>query len=322
MIGRILLRCLMLLLAALLVTGCGGDAESPQGEEPDLGARSAERDPGRTQPETGRTPKRQTQPDGGDGVRLLDEGDAESFSALARRLGGQVGITVGAPGDPGSEQLGPLRSGDAWSTIKVPIAAKVLETAGGPGALSADQKGLISRALTASDNAAADKLFASLGDHDAQAAAATGEVLREAGDTTTRVSAVGRDGFSPYGQTDWSDTQQHRFMALLAGDCVAGPASSRYLLSLMARVVADQAWGLGSAGAGAARFKGGWGPGIDGRYLVRQMGVIEINGKEVVVTLAAIAPDGRFASGKAAATALARWIVENVNAGSAEPVDC
>jgi len=254
---------------------------------------------------------------------LLDRRDAQSFDALQTRLGGEVGITVGTPGDADSEQLGSLRTGSAWSTIKVPIAAGVLEAAGGPKALSTAQQGLIGRAITASDNAAADALFASLGPDDEQAAAATGEVLREAGDATTRVSAKGRDGFSPYGQTEWSLEEQHRFMALLAaGDCLADPASSRYLLELMAQIVADQQWGLGSAGAGAARFKGGWGPGTDGRYLVRQMGVIEVDGEDVVVTLAVVAPDGQFATGTAAATELARWVARNVDPGEAQAVKC
>ena len=72
------------------------------------------------------------------------------------------------------------------------------------------------------------------------------KLLREAGDTGTQVSTQGRDGFSPYGQTQWSLLDQHRFMTALAGRCVVSPAAGAYLLDLMGRVTSDT-WGLGSA---------------------------------------------------------------------------
>ena len=98
--------------------------------------------------------------------------------------------------------------------------------------------------------------------------------MREAGDTETTVSTHGRDAFSTYGQTEWSLREQHRFMAALAGGCIASPASRRFVLGLMSQVTSDT-WGLGSAGV-EALWKGGWGPGVDGRYLVRQMGEIRV----------------------------------------------
>jgi hypothetical protein len=75
---------------------------------------------------------------------------------------------------------------------------------------------------------------------------------------------------------------------------------------LMRQVVAEQRWGLGSAGTTAA-FKGGWGPGADGRYLVRQMGVVQVGGRPLAVSLLTEAADGSFATGAASATAIARW---------------
>jgi len=317
--GRPLLRWLVPLLAAIALAGCGNGAS--QQREVELGGETAETAPARTEPEAGEPTE--TAPPPSDGrAPLLDERAAKSFDAFAERLGGEAGITVGVPGDPEAEQLGSLTTGSAWSTIKVAIAARVLEQVGGPDGLSAEQEGLIRSALTASDNAAADELFASLGGGDSQAAGATGEVLAEAGDTTTQVSAQGRDGFSPYGQTEWPLVEQHRFMARLAGGCLGDAAGSEYLLSLMGDVVPDQRWGLGSAGAESARFKGGWGPGTDGRYLVRQMGVVEFDGKEVVVTLATVAPDGQFASGTQALTKLAGWVAENVDTRGATPARC
>jgi hypothetical protein len=142
----------------------------------------------------------------------------------------------------------------------------------------------------------------------AGAAAAVDEVLAEAGDTTTHVSSIGRDGFTPFGQTEWSLELQELFMSRLAAGCVGSPASNSYVLDLMGEVSSDT-WGLGSAGM-PARWKGGWGPGIDGRYLVRQMGVLEVGGGETVIALAALPNDGTFETGQSMATSIAQWAAE------------
>jgi len=308
------------LVFAAVLGSCGPESE-PAGEEVRLGTETEQRRPAtETQSTTEQEPpaKPAERPPSS---ALIDDRTATAFGSFSEGLDGEVGLTVGVPGSPDSQRLGQLDSGVAWSTIKVPIAARVLEKAGGPGGLSGGQEGSMRSALTASDNAAADTLFGSLGSDDAAAAASTGEVLREAGDTNTEVSAEGRDGFSPYGQTEWGLVEQHRFMARLAGRCVVDAESSEYLLSLMGEVVPDQQWGLGSTGEGAS-FKGGWGPGTGGGYLVRQMGVIEVDGKSVVVTLAAEPSDGQFASGTQMLTKMAGWVSENVNARAAKPAGC
>ena len=231
------------------------------------------------------------------------------LDALGRRLGGKIGATLGAPGAGPVASGGELRSGVAWSTIKVPIVLRVLQDAGGPAGLTARQRELSRRAITLSDNAAAAELFAGLErSHGglAGASAAVTEVLREAGDDVTTVSTQGRGSFSTYGQTEWSLRRQHRFMAALAGGCIASSASRRFVLDLMSQVTSDT-WGLGSAGV-PALWKGGWGPGADGRYLVRQMGEIRVHGRPLVVTVAAIADDGTYVSGQELATAAARLL--------------
>ena len=311
-----LLGWVIALLAVTLVAGCGGGSEASG--EVRLGGETERREAKTTTepaPEAAAAPGRPAT------TELIGDRAAVAFEAFAEGLSGEVGLTVGAPGSPNSQRLGRLSSGVAWSTIKVAIAARVLQEAGGPKGLSGVQRRAMRSALTASDNGAADTLFGSLGSGDASAAASTQKVLRETGDTQTEVSAQGRDGFSPYGQTEWSLTEQHRFMARLAGKCVAGAASSNYLLSLMGQVVPDQQWGLGSTGS-PARFKGGWGPGAGGGYLVRQMGVIEVDGRSVVVTIAAEPSDGQFASGTQMLTEVAGWVAENVDARAAEPAGC
>lgn len=298
------MHLVLCLLVAVAVTlgACGEDGSEPADlsntrEQDDLQRRidDAERRLKRLRERDER--KRRAQPSRPTGLS-----GAEAFLSA---LDGQAGFTVGPPGGAEPRSAGSLSSGSAWSTIKVPIALRVLQRAGGPDALAGARLSQIESAITRSDNAAAAQLFASLGST-AAAASEVQSVLREAGDDGTRVSTQGRDGFSPYGQTDWSLERQHRFMAALAGGCVGGKRSSAHLLDLMGRVTSDR-WGLGSAGA-PARWKGGWGPGTDGRYLVRQMGTLELDGQTLVVTLAAIPSDGQFESGQRLATEMARWI--------------
>ncbi|HMI82313.1 MAG TPA: hypothetical protein VK480_11035 [Solirubrobacterales bacterium] len=237
------------------------------------------------------------------------------FDELEASLPGQVGIAIGPPGAGPAVTAGSLTTGSAWSTSKVPVAMRVLQQVGGPGGLSASQADEIRRALALSDNEAALSLF---GDLEAAhggpvgAAAAVDEVLAEAGDTTTRVSSVGRDGFTPFGQTEWSLELQELFMSRLAAGCVGSPASNEYVLGLMGEVSSDT-WGLGSTGL-PARWKGGWGPGVDGRYLVRQMGVLSVGGGETVVALAALPDDGSFETGQSMATSVAQWAAQKAPA--------
>jgi AcrR family transcriptional regulator len=232
---------------------------------------------------------------------------------------GEVGMTIGLAGGQ-AETSGTLTTGSAWSTIKVPIALAVLRDAGGPSGLDAGQSDSIRQALTISDNAAASRLFEALADRHGgvpDAAAAVTEILRAAGDGSTTVSTRGRDGFSPYGQTDWPLAAQQRFMSGLVAGRAADATSTSYVLDLMGRVTSDT-WGLGSIGL-AARWKGGWGPGTDGRYLARQMGVVDHAGTKVIVCIAACADDGRFESAQALATQLARRALGHVGRDGFEP---
>ena len=238
----------------------------------------------------------------------------DGLGSLAAQLDAEVGVSIRAPG--GSReyaQAGSLQSGSAWSTIKVPIALRLLDDVGGPTGLSERQHADIAAAISQSDNAAAARLFADLArEHggDAGAAAAVGTELARAGDEATTVSTVGRDGFSSYGQTEWSLDAQGRFMAALLAGCLGDPASRRLLLAQMHSVTSDR-WGLGAIDL-PALWKGGWGPGVDGRYLVRQMGAIEAPAGPIVVTLAARSADGSFEASTADASAVARWLADRV----------
>ncbi len=224
------------------------------------------------------------------------------FTAMAQRLSGSSGIAylpVGSTGAPTT--LGGWSSGVAWSTMKVPVAIAAVRADGARPA--AATSALLRRAITASDNAAAEALWARLGSG-TKAAAATSAVLRDGGDQATVVPAARtRPGFTAFGQSVWSLSQQARFAAALP--CVKGGAP---VLSLMGQVTSSQRWGLGTLGS-SARFKGGWGPGTSGGYLVRQFGVITLpRGGQLAVALANEPADGSFATGTANLTALTRWL--------------
>ena len=195
---------------------------------------------------------------------------------------------------------GTLTSTVAWSTIKVPLAiASVRADGGRPSATTA---ALLRRAITQSDNAAAEKLWARLGSPTA-AARAVEAVLRDAGDPKTQVeSRRVRAGYTPFGQTVWPLARQTQFAARLP--CLSGTDA---VLSAMGQVVPSQRWGLGRLTG--ARFKGGWGPGTDGRYIARQFGIVTLpQGGQVAVAIASQPADGSFATATAHLNVMATWL--------------
>ena len=238
---------------------------------------------------------------------VLSPADRASFAHLEARLGGRVGLVVSGLGDGQRVQrLGTINSVIAWSTSKVPIAMAIVDAG-----LAGAQRANLRAAIAASDNAAAERLWAALGGG-AQAADATDAQLRAAGDDHTRIQPHRlRAGYTPFGQTLWTLTDQARFTAGMA--CLSAGAQ---VLGLMGQTVARQRWGLGSTGV-AAQLKGGWGPGsqpgVGGGDLDRQMGVLTIHGRPLAVTIASEPRDGTHGAGTRALTAIARWVVAHAD---------
>jgi len=235
---------------------------------------------------------------------ILSPTDLRSFKRLG--LGGRYGLAVSGVGrGQRVQRTGTFASGIAWSTSKVPIALAVM-AAGQGEAERAD----MAQALMASDNAAATRMWQSLGSAE-QAAAATDAQLAAAGDTVTHTEsqAVAGGGYTPFGQTVWSLADQTRFAAGMA--CL--PGADR-VLSFMGQVVPAQRWGLGATGYDA-QFKGGWGPGTEpgasGGWLDRQMGLIRVKGKPLAVSIAAA--DGSHETSTRALTTIARWLVSHAD---------
>ncbi|HEX8121747.1 MAG TPA: hypothetical protein VF549_10840 [Solirubrobacteraceae bacterium] len=233
---------------------------------------------------------------------LLTAADKASFGKLVSRLGGRSGVAV-APLGVGQrvEEAGSVRSGVAWSTIKVPLVAAAFSAA--PDGTT---RGLARRAITASDNAAAEQLWSRLGGG-TRAGRAVQRQLAAAGDATTRVQTQRvRAGFTPFGQTVWPLRAQVRFMA--GFPCVSNATE---ILTLMGSVIASQRWGLGSVGR-KAQLKGGWGPDASGAYMVRQVGVLELGAHPVAVGIITQPADGSFATGTRNVSEIARWVEQHV----------
>ncbi|WP_231384168.1 MULTISPECIES: serine hydrolase [Mycobacteriaceae] len=217
-----------------------------------------------------------------------------SFAQLANTIGANVGIAYAPVGQNQVATLGSLQNGVAWSTIKVPLAIAALH-ANRPNAQE-----LAAKAVTASDNDAAEQLWASLGPAP-QAAQQVQAVLRAGGDTGTAVESRRlRPEFSAFGQTQWPLARQAVFAAHLPCMAVAAP-----VYSLMRNTVPDQRWGLAGLNVPS---KGGWGPGAGGGYLVRQFGIVHAPAGDLAVALAAEPKDGSFGSGTAALNQLTQWL--------------
>ncbi|MDP7707136.1 hypothetical protein [Mycobacterium sp. TY815] len=218
------------------------------------------------------------------------------FGQLRERMRGKVAIAISAVGaDARARVLGDWPAGQAWSTIKVPLAIAVLRETN-----QTEVSQNMVAAITDSDNAAAESLWSSLGEPSV-AAQKVEAVLRETGDQTEVQSRRVRPPFTAFGQTIWSLTAQTRFISSAVCDTRNGA-----IFALMGRITPDQSWGLGNISG--ARFKGGWGPKPTGEYLVRQIGVIPTPGGMTAVSMAVEPASGSLAQGTEELSDVASWL--------------
>lgn len=227
---------------------------------------------------------------------------AADFAQLQARLHAKTGVVLGPVG-AGSDApvtLGDWSSGPAWSTIKVALVIAAMRQENTPQVT----KPMIA-AITESDNAAAESIWEGLGEP-TTAAAKVEAVLRETGDPTTVQSQKVRPEYTAFGQTDWSLAHQALFLSAAACDPRDQP-----VLTLMGEVENDQKWGLGVLPN--TKIKGGWGPSLSGRYLVRQIGILPTPKGLTVVAIAAEPESGSFPDGIQALTELAKWLEAHVD---------
>lgn len=219
-----------------------------------------------------------------------------SFEQLSAAVPANVGVAIARPDRTFS--LGGWWSGVAWSTIKVPLAIAALRN----DWLGA--RDLVVRAITESDNRASEELWSQLGEP-MDAARRVQVVVAEGGDTATTVESRRlRRGFTAFGQTQWSLQRQARFAAELSSIPDAAE-----VIDLMQRLVSGDQWGLAAKGIAA---KGGWGPGVQGGYLVRQFGIVPTPSGQWGVALAAEADDGEFETGVDAVNTMTDWLLSRL----------
>lgn len=238
-------------------------------------------------------PKPASPPRACDGAEFAAPGDgrlsSQEMRAVVEKVSRDTGTTISVawfnPVTERIETAGSAQAWTAWSTSKVPLAVAVSQ-AGKAG----DLAGSLSAALRQSDNGAAEKLWQSLGTSNTARAQAVTQILRQAGDNSTTVpSTRERLAYTVFGQTQWSTASQVGFMMKLP--CLAGAGP---VVSNLGQVSSDQRWGMGRLPG--ATFKGGWGPGTKGGYLVRQLGWYrDSTGKRVPLAIAAQA--GSFDGG-------------------------
>jgi len=218
-----------------------------------------------------------------------------SFGQLCDGVPATIGAAIVAPGGA-LFSFGEWSTGVAWSTIKVPLAI---------AALRSDRSragGLLGKVISESDNPASEALWSQLG-APADAARRVRAVIAEAGDPDTVVESRRlRQGFTPFGQTQWSLIRQAGFAARLPS---LGEAAT--VIALMHRLTAAQRWGLAAKGFAA---KGGWGPGLRGDYLVRQFGMVPAASGHVGVALAAQA--NSFEAGVDVLNTMADWLLNHL----------
>lgn len=227
--------------------------------------------------------------------------------ALAKSLPGQVGIAIVPIGSDVAISLGTLRTGRAWSTLKVPVSLAAERRLG--TAVTTQE----AKAITFSDNDAAEDLWSSFGSSRTAVDAVT-TVLREGHDTTTHISSEIDTPPSFPGYSMWALADQARFGAHLP--CM--PGTDR-LLRLMSAVGPNQRWGVANLartnrGVRSTAVKGGWGPGTGTSplYLVRQLGIVTTPRGQFAVSIAAVPRSNSFADGTQMLTRVGGWLSRNL----------
>ena len=313
---------LLLLACAAIIAGCDADDEtttisvsSPPADEP----AKPGRDP--VAGDAGRGPE-----------PVLEASEVRELERFAANAPGAVGFALAPLADGEPVVVGEARSGRAWSTMKVPLLVALIDRVGGVDELSATERAQAEASLTASDNEAALALFDRLGALEGGpegASAAIEAVLRRAGDRDTEVNTEpSPEGFSTYGQTQWSTRASALFFRALAGGCLLGGGDTDFVLSLLRDVVADQRWGLGQADTpddAQVGIKGGWGPEPGGGYLVRQSGVVTDGANGYVLSVIAVPDDTSeesFTAGQDLVSEAADLVARQAGAGPRASVTC
>lgn len=192
----------------------------------------------------------------------------------------------------------PVRTGSVAKALIVAQALRLVRRQG--RALSTRQKDQARLAITRSDNASADALYAFIGRHDGIVELATDLGL-------VRTAAAQRAAH--WGQTLTTPNDLVRFMEALAGGHPAiEEPDSTYLLGLMGRVIDGQRWGVGTVGSATVdvRVKNGWML-VDNPWVINSVGDVRGKGRDYALAVMQRAqPDQR--SGMTRASRIGRAV--------------
>jgi len=236
--------------------------------------------------------------------------------------GYKIGIAAAAMGGQTSFTAGDWTNGEAWSTIKVPLAIAAVRADVTPAIGNGkdrfpkdygkcrdrlDLPTAIEQAIVVSDNCAAWQLWEALGGDGDTAAAAVAAVLKDGGDETTQVVAVGDGLRLTSGMTMWSLADQATFAAHLPQMDGAAP-----VLAAMAQNGAESTNSdMGLTIFAGAFTKAGWGDAPPGGPVSRQFGIIPVGGG--LCSAVAIGTDQAIEATETL-TAIARVIQTNLQA--------
>lgn len=246
------------------------------------------------------------------------------FRAFASSEPGTLGLALAPLGEGPTVSLGALQVGHAWSTMKVPVLVTLLSWLEAHGDhLDAPGQADAELALEQSDNVAAEALFARLEAADGGLNGASSAVqltLRRAGDKATNVNtAPNNEGFTTWGQTEWTASGEVTFYRSLVRGCLLARADTAAVLQLMRNVESAQRWGAGTMHVARelpVEFKGGWGPEHGSGYLVRQSAIVGSGNRGWVFSILARPFDGSFASGARIVSDTAQWIGRTLPLGA------
>ncbi|GAB20412.1 hypothetical protein GOEFS_115_00520 [Gordonia effusa NBRC 100432] len=220
------------------------------------------------------------------------------WKALSRSLSQPVSVSIVGVGASSWQRinLGTLGTQVAWSTIKVPLAIAAERKDGPMTATSA--------AITQSDNASAEALWASLGGG-SRASEAVMAVLRQAGSNAQVPSRRLLAGFTVFGQTPWPTSDA----AIFAANLPCLPDANR-VLGYMGNVAGNQQWGAQiMAAPTSTAVKGGWGPSPASGYVVRQIAILTFGGGvKTAIAMTTAASGGSLESGISTLNQVARWL--------------
>ena len=269
------------------------------------------------------------------GFPALDPFAGLAVGSFDRDTPGRYGVVIAPLAGGRPVAFGGLRSGQAWSAIKVPLAAAYLDwrrriarARHGSSVLRPGERARLRVLLTRSDNDAARALFRSMSAVEGQRGARLlmERMLRRAGDRRTRVA-------SPFGTTHWRLDDAALFFAALGRGCLLTGVDTDTLLGLMRSVIPEQRWGIpAAAGSVPVAFKGGWGQDSRDRWLVEQFAIVGGGDSARVVGLMTQLDEGgttlaAFARATAAADRVARLVKTELRAagsdrGAALPERC